>query len=135
VRARVYNAHDLGKDPNSSLVSSLDGGSGFAWQTGDENERLISYAMWKADFEAGSALSKGQRGGAGAEAGVLARLGSLARLHLHATVLRFFTGDIGNLVEIAATPSISLAENIELRANLARSNGHAEADAGVNLYW
>lgn len=134
VRAHAAVAHDLEKNPDNSLVYSLDGGSGFAWQTGDRN-RLISYVMWKGDMEVGDALNKGHRGGAGANVGILARFGKSVRIHAYGTATRFFTGDVGNRVELTVTPSVSVTRNVELRGNLRRSNGHEEASGGFNLYW
>jgi hypothetical protein len=134
VRAHATVAHDLEKNPDRSLVYSLDGGSGFAWQQGG-NDRLIEYVMWKADEEVGDALDKGHREGVAAHAGVLARAGRAARLHVYATVTRFISGDVGNRVELTAVPSVSLARDLELRGQLRRANGYREAGAGVYLYW
>jgi len=132
VRAHAAVAHDLEKDPDHSLVTSLDGGSGLSFQLAPG---LIGYAMWKGDVEVGDALRKGHRAGAAAHAGLLARAGRAFRVHAFGTATRFFTGDVGNRLELSLIPAYSVTRNFELRANLRRSNGHQEATGGFNLYW
>ena len=130
----VNPAKDLEKDPENSLQFSINGGLGMG-MTPFFNKKGLAYALVELDSAAGRVFDKTYRLGAGGGGGLLLNIHDFWRIHFSGAVLRYPTGNIGNVVKLRLVQTIPCGKNYQLRNVLERQNGHQETLLYLNRYF
>lgn len=101
------------------LAWVLDGGMGGAWS--NEQNSMLSYAMFDGSARFNGALDDGYGLGAGASTGSYIDVNGAWRIHPYLKAMRYFAGQQDSTLSLGLEQRVALSRDMALRVDIARN--------------